>query len=131
MPREGQTISYSGEEALAVALWSNAKNEYYEHWTTLFERFKDDSEVKDGLNAMEPMIGEIVVQWSHVLHARLCRVMPHLADVVTYLCFQEFMGIPDWVEQRGLPLPWVNSSHQRQVAGVFAATDRPPPPDTP
>lgn len=115
MPRDGQTISYTGEEALAVTLWQNTKDEYYEQWTALFEQFKDDAAVKDRLNAMEPMIGDIVVQWTHVLHARLTRVLPHLADIVTYLCFQEFMGMPGWVEQRGLPLPWVNAGRQRMV----------------
>ena len=117
MPRGGQMISYTGEEALAVTLSQNTKDEYYEHWVALFERFKDDEEVKRRLTVMEPLIGAINVQWTHVLHARLTRVLPHLADVITYLCFPEFMPAPGWVEQRGLALPWVNAGHTRMAEG--------------
>ena len=46
MPRDGQTIAYTGEEALAVQLWQNTKDEYYEHWVALLERFKDAEEVR-------------------------------------------------------------------------------------
>ena len=46
MPRDGQTISYTGEEALAITLWQHTTDEYYEHWVALLDCCKDGEEVR-------------------------------------------------------------------------------------
>ena len=36
--------------------------------------------------------------------SKLVRVLPHLADVLTYLLFTEWMPMPDFIgDERGLP----------------------------
>ena len=115
MAREGQTIAYTAEETLAVHLWQLERDEFYTAWTALSDRLRDDPEAGAHLQKLDAALGSVTMEYSHVLHARLCRVLPHLADVVTLLCFPEFVGFPNWVEQRGTPLPWINGGTQRHI----------------
>lgn len=115
MSREGQTLVYSGEEALAVRMWQQERDEFYASWTALSDRFRDDPEVCAHLQKMDVALGDVTTEYTHVLHARLVRVLPHLADVLTYLLWPEFIPFPDWVEQRGTPLPWLNSGQKRNI----------------
>ena len=86
MPREGQTISYTGEEALAVQFWQRERDSFNDAWETLSRRMgESDEEGRRLLAALDVALGDVCMELMHVLHARLVRVFPHLADVIGYL----------------------------------------------
>ena len=40
-------------------------------------------------------IGELLLAEAHAIHARLCRLLPHLTDVVALACFPWAVEMPD------------------------------------
>ena len=100
---------------MAARTRSVLRDQFYAAWTALSDRFRDDPEVGEHLRTLDAALGGVTMESTHVIHARLCRVLPHLADVLTLLCFPEFIGFPNWVEQRGTPLPWINSGGRRNI----------------
>ena len=45
------------------------------------------------------------VELLHVIHTRLVRCLPHLADVIALCIWPEYMPLPDWVAVGGEPRP--------------------------
>ncbi len=107
MPRDGQYICFTGEEAAAVHQWDLERGEFFTTWEALHQLVKDSPEAVTHLTRLEVLLNAVTVEACHVIHARLCRLIPHLADVAALACFPEFMPTPEFLEQRGTPLPWV------------------------
>ena len=52
---------------------------------------------------VELVMGDIDVAERALLHARLCRVFPHLADAITYLVHTDEMPTPATLDAAGRP----------------------------
>jgi hypothetical protein len=50
------------------------------------QMFDDPVPVMEALRRLESRMNATVNENGNLLHARLVRVMPHLADIFTYLC---------------------------------------------
>ena len=81
-------------------------------------------DINDGIHALgalvtdqdaaRPLIHKLDLDTGHdhflavsCVHARLCRIMPHLADVFAFACWPEMYGIPEWLSVGGVPKPAV------------------------
>lgn len=106
MAREAQFINYTGEEALAHRAYDLERDGWYRAFRRVEELLSDRDGARDALSDLEVRHMAVVHEYPHLLHARLCRVMPHHADIFTFLFWPEFMPTPEWVDQRGLPEPW-------------------------
>ncbi len=113
MPRDGQFIALTGEEAAAIHMWDLERDEFHVALEWVRGNLEETAESAARLNFLEVRFNAAAVEMSHVIHARLCRMMPHLADVIALACFPEFMPTPEFLEQRGTPLPWVLAGTRR------------------
>ena len=104
MSKDGRWTIYTGEEAAALKLWQLEREEWHEAHDRLAERLKCEPEMMEHLDTLETRLNGAHVEFAHVIHARLVRVLPHLADVITYLLFTEWMPMPEFItDERGLP----------------------------
>ena len=103
MSKEGQFISYTGPEAAALRGWDLERDVFFEHIQALQDRLADDADAQGHLRKLEELLNAVTVEWTHVLGARLVRVLPHLADVIALLLWPEFMPAPPWVDEGGYP----------------------------
>lgn len=116
MSNEGITTAFSGEEALALHMHQLELDKFYGLLAAAEDRVKDDAEASEHLRLLNGMACAVSNEWANVIHARLVRVFPHLADVLTYLVYSEAMPFPDWINQRGQPLAWTNVARMPEVS---------------
>ena len=115
MAKEGQSVNYTGEEAIAYQAFRLEQDEWFEGYRAVRDRIEqpdiwqmidDPDDFKELLSRLESRHNTVVYEYPHVLHARLCRVMPHLADIFTFLFWPEFFPTPEWVDDCGRPPLW-------------------------
>jgi hypothetical protein len=125
MAHEGTFVHYSGEEALAYRAFQLEQDEWLELHDTIrraVERpdvqqmFDDPAAISRDLSRLADRHNAVVYEYPHLLHARLCRVMPHLADIFTFLFWPEFMPTPEWVDERGMPPSFGQPGRRRDCA---------------
>ena len=111
MAREGMHICYTGEEAMTARLLELEKDGFYEAWNVLRDKYVTDPETAAETGALFRQLDQhmngVIVEQCHVIHARLTRVLPHLADVITLLCFPEWMPTPKFLPDDGRAETWV------------------------
>ncbi len=130
MAKEGQYVNYTGEEALAQRAFDLEYDDWWEFYhivCAVLERpdvrqmIDDYDTVEAALKTLRERTNALIYEYPHLLHARLCRVFPHLADIFTFLIWPEFMPTPSWVDERGMPLVWAQpqprtSNHDMEAA---------------
>ena len=55
------------------------------------------------MNAGVVDFGVCLAGGESTVHARLCRILPHLADVITLACWPETIDMPDGLDAHGRP----------------------------
>lgn len=108
MAREGSLLAYSAEEARAMSEEYEEREAFNRALKALDDLVSDRAAARPTIAALELHAGAIAVITVQVLHARLVRVLPHLADVLTFLCFSEGMETPEFLDVTGRPKPVSN-----------------------
>lgn len=101
MKYDGMYRVMTAEEERALATW-------------LAARARTDAMIKDLVSPcsgrepageLDAAITEREAELLHVIHTRLVRCLPHLADVIALCVWPEYMPLPDWVAVGGEPRP--------------------------
>jgi hypothetical protein len=125
MSHEGQFVSYTGEEALAHRAFQLEADEWWETYDAIRKAIErpdvqqmldDPAAIRTALEQLEARHNAVVYEYPQLLHARLCRVMPHLADVFAFLFWPEFCPTPEWLDEHGLPQAFGQPGRRRDCA---------------
>ena len=130
MARDGQTIAYSAAAAAAIQAINDDRNAFHDALDRLGALLDEDllhgATRHEAILAIELTMGQVVLAERELLHARLCRVFPHLADVITYIVHSESMSTPQFLSDTGEPAPVNNVIRRPRPATVAPAADRGP-----
>ncbi len=128
MAREGQTIAYSAAEAAAIQAVSDDRNAFHNALDQLGTLLDDDllhgTTRHRAILEIELTMGQVVLAERELRHARLCRVWPALADVLTFIVHSEPMSTPQFLADTGEPAPVDNILRRPRSATVAPAADR-------
>ena len=125
MAHEGTFVHYSGQEAAAYRAFQLEQDEWWEVYDTIrqaidrpnVQQMLDDPEaITTALGQLADRHNAVVYEYPHLLHARLCRVMPHLADVFAFLFWPEHMPTPEWLDERGMPQAFGQPGRRRDCS---------------
>ena len=112
MSGDGVTVVYTAEEAEALQSVHEARDAFEAAISRIKHLHDGDlfhgSTQHQALLDVELAMGDIVVAEQHLLHARLTRVLPHLADVLTFLIHTDAMPTPAGLDEAGRPKPVTN-----------------------
>lgn len=110
MARDGSAIAYTAEEARALADYFEARDDFYEAWEKLNVWLSgiDRDRAWPILSALDANFGAYEIMVQSLIHARLCRILPQLADVLTLACWPDLMPTPEFLDPTGKPIPVSN-----------------------
>jgi hypothetical protein len=122
MSYDGMYRLFTAEEARADAELQAARADVQR----LIERVADDELGREL---------EAAVSWAYstaerALHARLCRLLPHLTDLLALACFPADMPTPELLGPGGAPEPVMepDGAHERHYGFLWERRHAPPPP---
>ena len=110
------TTFYTAEEAEAQHAVHEARDAFEAAITRVKELHDKDlfhgSAQHQALLDVELTMSDVVVAEVQLLHRRLVRVFPHLADVLAFLLYTDEMPIPAGLDKAGRPKPVTNVPRQ-------------------
>lgn len=119
MAHEGTWTAYTAAEAEAMEQLAEA----YHRLTCCFQALEAAGADHKLLVKFDDAAGHLHDVERNVIHARLTRVLPHLADVIANACFPEFGTSPEWLPATALPHPVVfpMAKYRRRDLGLEEA----------
>jgi hypothetical protein len=125
---DGMYRLYTAEEERAQAAFDEARARTDALLADLIARVSGSEPAADLEAAITDREGELL----RLVHARLTRCLPHLADVIALCLWPEFVPLPEWVAPGGLPEPATvpanaHLRHYRHTAAMIDAGRRSQP----
>ena len=124
MAADGKRLAHTAEEARAERELADV----WERLDTLIAQLRAHvpEQAQDLVHDLDAAAGDLYGATLEVTHARLCRILPQLADVLALACWPELVGLPDFLAPDGRPLPVTQPppeelprsiAHRRTAAG--------------
>jgi len=123
MAREATILAYTAEEARALYELDEAYNALYDAFHALQDRLHaryapaERDEWWPLLSTVDVNVGAVMILTQAAIHARLCRILPHLADIAALVCYPEIMHTPDHLAETGAPHPFTHPPVQKRDEG--------------
>lgn len=117
MSQEGHWVAYTAYEA-------DAMERLELNWSMLSacgRDLRDAGAPADLVRHMDDAAGDVLDAERGAIHARLVRVLPHLADVIANACWPEHGTTPEWLTEEGMINPIIHptSRHlKRELKGM-------------